>query len=91
MKKQQIKRERKKVSKKTSQKKKVNVKLSSGEAYVVADFSIFEHIVSTYNHLGDSEEDRSARDNWYNVASLVLEWAQNTYYNSEVDYEEQDW
>jgi len=79
------------VTKKTSQKKKVNIKLSPGEAYVVADLSIFEHIISTYNHLGDSEEDKSARDSWYSVANMILEWTQETYYESEVGYEDQDW
>lgn len=81
------------MSKKTSQKKKVSVRLSPGEAVVVADIAIFEHIIETYNSFGDSEENEENKDSWYSVASQIYEWVNNTYNSveSENEVEEQDW
>jgi hypothetical protein len=81
------------VSKKTSQKKKVSIRLSPGEAVVVADIEIFKHIIATYNSFGDAEEKQEDKQSWYDVASQIYNWVNNTYNDieSEEKGEEQDW
>lgn len=81
------------MSKKTSQKKKVSVRLSPGEAVVVADIAMFEHIIETYNSFGDTEEDEEIKQSWYSVASQIYDWVNDTYNNieSEDQSEDQSW
>lgn len=59
-------------------KTKLTVKRDPGQACVVADLYILEHIVELYNYMGDSC-DTAEKDSWYATASLFSEWIAKTY------------
>lgn len=77
------------MAKKQNNKKKVNVKIVSGETFLILDLDIALHIAETYDYLSveQSEEGYAA---WYrDVAdSIRMQANQNLY--SEDSYEE-DW
>lgn len=59
-------------------KTRLTVKRDPGQACVVADVSVFEHIIETYNYMGDAAESEE-RDAWYAVSAIVAEWVEKTY------------
>jgi hypothetical protein len=79
------------MTKKTSHKKKVSVKLMPGEAIFVASTEVLEHIIYTYNLLGDTEDSPENKEHWYGVAQAVEEWLNNTINNTEENEVEEDW
>lgn len=79
------------MSKKTSYKKKVSVKLLPGEAVFVASTEVLGHIMQTYITMGDQEENPEYKDFWYDVAASISEWMQNTHNTSEDFSNEEDW
>lgn len=60
-------------------KTKLTVKRDPGQACVVADLEVFQHIIETYNYMGDSAADAAEKVAWYNVAEIFAEWLEKTY------------
>lgn len=79
------------MTKKTSQKKKVSVKLLPGEAVFVASTEVLEHIAATYVVLGDGESDPDNKQYWYDVANSIIEWVNSTINTTEELDVEEDW
>jgi hypothetical protein len=69
-------------------KKKVTVKVAPGQAVLVADVAIFEHIALVYYDMASQSEDP---DSWRNVADTVMEWMNKTYVPETSDYEDDQW
>jgi hypothetical protein len=79
------------MTKKTSYRKKVSVRLQPGEAVFVADTQTLNHIVETYTLLGDEEQNSDYKEYWYSIANSISEWVQNTVNNSDgEDFDDQE-
>ncbi len=79
------------MSKKQNQKKKVTVKVLPGQAVFVADISVLHHIAETYNDFASSFSDPKDKQAWYDVASAIYEWSEQTYFNPDSDYSDEEW
>jgi len=56
-----------------------------GEACVVADTSIFQHIIDVYNSLAvDSPEEE--KESWYSIAAIIEDWVTRTLDPSEDEF-----
>jgi hypothetical protein len=78
------------MTKKTSQKKKVTLKIAAGQAAFVADLSVLEHMMKTYVALGDSEHEHEYKDYWYNIAKDIREWIKETYNPLEESFDDEE-
>jgi len=79
------------MTKKTSHRKKVSVKLMPGEAVYVASIEILDHIANTYTILGDEEQNPEYKEQWYGIAQSITEWVNGTINNTEESEVEEDW
>jgi hypothetical protein len=78
------------MSKKTSPKKKVTLKIAPGQAAFVADLKVLEHIARTYISFGDSEQDDQYKQYWYGISKEISEWTKETYNPIEEGYEDEE-
>ena len=79
------------MSKKQTHKKKINLKIDSGQAAYVTNADTLYHIAETYLELSrtcESEEDAVA---WQAVADDIYHWVRKTYNSPEEDYEDEEW
>lgn len=72
-------------------KKKINVKVAPGEAVVVADVAVLEHIAVMYESMAETELDKDAKRAWINVSLSVKEWIAKTYVPIKEEYEDEEW
>ncbi len=76
------------MSKKQNNKKKINLKLVTGETAIVIDYDTALHIAETYDYLATQENDEYS-DSFRRVADLVRSQALENYFDSsQDDYEE---
>lgn len=59
-------------------KTKLTVKRDPGQACVVADIDVFQHIMDVYNQFGDAAESNE-KEAWYSVSAIISEWLDKTY------------
>jgi hypothetical protein len=79
------------MSKKTNPKKKVNVKINSGEAIFVAPVEVLQHIAETYYYMSMSCEEAQEKESWLNVSSDIQDWISKTYFDGTVSGEDDEW
>lgn len=79
------------MSKKTNPKKKINVKINSGEAIFVAPVEVLQHIAETYYYMSMSCEDVQEKESWLNVSSDIQDWISRTYFDGTLSDEDDDW
>lgn len=79
------------MSKKQNQKKKLSIKINAGEAVFVAPIEILTHIAETYVELGNAWESSEERDSFLAIADSIYQWSNNTYFNPEDGYEDEEW
>lgn len=77
------------MSKKQHTKKKVTVKVNSGQAVYVADLSRLEHIISLYEYMAESCDDHGEKQDWLDVSQDIRNWITETYFSPEDNYEEE--
>lgn len=77
------------MSKKQTQKKKVTVKITPGEAIFVADMEILKHIMDTYADMAKLEKDQQTTEYYLNIVSEILDWTTKTFYSGQADDEEE--
>lgn len=78
------------MSKKQYNKKKVNLKLVSGQSALVLDFDTLMHIAESYDFLGREKNDEWSQ--WYfDVADEVRRQATENYFENSDDNEEYEW
>lgn len=78
------------MAKKTNEKKKVNIKLSNGQSYLVEDIDIFVHIQKTYAEMlrvSKSEEEKSL---FLKIINSTNEAVSNAYVFRQDD-DNEDW
>lgn len=75
------------MSKKQMNKKKVNVKLVSGQSVIVLDYDTLMHIAESYDFLGREKNDEYSQ--WYfDVADEVRRQTLDNYFGESDGYEE---
>ena len=77
------------MSKKTNEKKKISVKLVSGQAVYVADVETLYHISNTYAHLASSEKDSKQKQFCVSIVKSINEAIQKTRFDS--NSQQDDW
>jgi hypothetical protein len=77
------------MSKKQTQKKKVTVKVTPGEAIFVADMEVLKHIMDTYTDMAKAEKDHQTTEYYLNIVSEILDWTTKTFYSGQADDEEE--
>jgi hypothetical protein len=77
------------MSKKQTQKKKVTVKITPGEAIFVAEMEVLKHIMDTYSAMAKSSKEQSDIINFNKIANDILDWTTKTFYSSQADDEEE--
>jgi hypothetical protein len=77
------------MSKKQTQKKKVTVKITPGEAIFVAEMEVLKHIMDTYSAMAKSSKEQSDVAQFNKIASDILEWTTRTFYSGQADDEEE--
>lgn len=78
------------MAKKTNEKKKVNIKLSNGQSYLVEDIDVFVHIQKTYAEMlrvSKSEEEKSL---FLKIINSINETVSNAYIFRQDD-DNEDW
>ena len=70
-------------------KKKVTVKVSSGQAVFVASVDILNHIAETYLYMASASDLKEESQSWTDVADSIKEWIGKTYVPEEQSYEEE--
>jgi hypothetical protein len=70
-------------------KKKINIKLSPGQAAFVADIEILQHIAEVYETMAFNEQDKTSKDAWINVSLSIKDWIEKTYIPQEDIYDEE--
>lgn len=78
------------MSKKINEKKKVNVKLSANQSYLVADIDVFMHMQKTYADLLRSVKVESDRQMYISILNKLNEAFENAFISSE-DGSGDDW
>ena len=78
------------MAKKQTMKKKINIKVTAGETYLILDESTALHIAETYDFLAMQEEN-SEYASWYrDVADTIrCQATEHLYVEDDLDYE--DW
>jgi predicted nucleic acid-binding protein len=78
------------MSKKTNEKKKVNIKLSSNQSYFVDEIDTFMHIQKTYADLLRSVKNEIERENIVRILNKINEAFENIFVAS-MDGSGDDW
>jgi hypothetical protein len=78
------------MTKKTSQKKKVTLKIAPGQAAFVADLAVLEQMMKTYVSLGDGEHESQYKEYWYNISKDISEWIKETYNPLEESFDDEE-
>lgn len=60
-------------------KTKLTVKLDPGQACVVADLEMFNHIRYVYNELASSGSTQEEKDSWLDVVNIITHWVNQSY------------
>lgn len=76
------------MSKKSNQKKKVGLKLTSGQTYMLEDIEIFLHIQKTYATIMRGQLSDNDKDTCSKVMTAVNHAIQNIYTAPSGDYED---
>lgn len=79
------------MSKKQNQKKKISLKISSGEAAFVAKLETLNHIASTYTTIANESKSEKDKLEYYDIANSIYEWSAKTYFNAEDGYDDEEW
>lgn len=79
------------MSKKQAHRKKVNVKLLSGETAVVLGYEVFMHIAQTYDYLATAEGNSEHQDVYYEIADAIRFQAGENYFEDSSDQDEYEW
>lgn len=79
------------MNKKQIAKKKVVLKLLPGQAAVVADVSILEHISETYKYMASECSDPQESEDWLRVSLNINQWISETYYSGELEDFDEEW
>lgn len=77
------------MSKKQTQKKKVTVKITPGEAIFVADMEVLKHIMGTYADMAKSSKEQADIEYFNSIVSEILDWTTKTFYSGQADDEEE--
>jgi len=72
------------MTKKKNQKKKILLKINSGEAAFVAKIETLNHIASTYVSIAN--DSKSEQD----IVNGIYEWSAKTYFNGEDGYDDDE-
>lgn len=76
------------MSKKQTNKKKVTVKLTPGQAVYVADIDKLQHIMDLYASMADQCPDPTEKQAWMNIVEELQLSISETYFNPEDEDEE---
>lgn len=79
------------MNKKQVAKKKVVLKLLPGQAAVVADMGILEHISETYKYMASECSDPQESEDWLRVSFNINQWISETYYSGELEDFDEEW
>jgi hypothetical protein len=79
------------MSKKINQKKKVSVKINSGEAVFVAPVEVLYHIAETYHYMSSSCQNPQEKESWLNVSLGIQQWISKTHFDGTVRDEDDEW
>lgn len=59
------------------------IKLKPGEAVVVADLWVWEHMIKLYKSFADAATTKAEKDDWLGVVALVEDWVDRSTYSEE--------
>jgi len=79
------------VSKKTNKKKKINIKLESGQTFMVEDLQIILHIQKTYANMLRAQSSSEDKAIYNKVIAAVNSAIENVYVASEENTDDEDY
>lgn len=78
------------MTRKQNQKKKISLKISSGEAAFVAKIETFNHIASTYISIANDSKSEEEKLRYYDIVNSIYEWSAKTYFSGEDGYSDDE-
>jgi hypothetical protein len=78
------------MTKKKNQKKKILLKINSGEAAFVAKIETLNHIASTYVSIANDSKSEQEKLRYHDIVNGIYEWSAKTYFNGEDGYDDDE-